>query len=389
VELLRFGGAAILLMATVVMAGCRQDHGSASVGEPKPAAPLDPKAINPDRRSALRDLTLASARVWHAPAVPIPEANLRHNPPGPGRIDETEEVECRFALMSVGGTTPKFYCELPNGERLKIKYGSGNPELHAEVAASRLLVALGFGADRMFIVRRVRCAGCPRFPFQSLRCFDRVGLRSACFPGGIDYRTVVEFDEAVIERMREGRRIEATEDQGWAWYELDRIDPARGGSSRAEVDALRLMAVLLAHWDNKSTNQRLLCVPGADGPDGTCAHALAMIQDLGATFGPLKIDLHNWRHGLIWKDGATCTVSMEQLPWGGGTFPEWRITEAGRRLLLGLLEQLTDQQLHDLFEGSRVTSHDQFSADARNPGAWVLAFKDKVRQIRDGGPCPS
>ena len=37
------------------------------------------------------------------------------------------------------------------------------------------------------------------------------------------------FDTAVIERRLDGRKIEGTDDQGWAWYELDKIDP------RAEV----------------------------------------------------------------------------------------------------------------------------------------------------------
>ncbi|HJR57776.1 MAG TPA: hypothetical protein VJ813_00185 [Vicinamibacterales bacterium] len=375
-------------MVTAVMsAACRPDQTAATAVEAKAGA-TERTAADPDRALRLREDALTSAKVWQPPAVPISEVNLRVNPPGAGPFGENDEVWCQFKLRTAGGTTPKFYCEIPTVGEVKVKYGS-NPELHAEVAASRLLSALGFGADRMSVVRRVRCAGCPSFPFQSLRCYDRVGRRSACFPGGIDYDAVVDFDVAVIERKLEGRVIEAVEDQGWAWYELDRIDPARGGATRAEVDGLRLMAVFLAHWDNKSTNQRLICRPGGEQADGGCTQPLAILQDLGATFGPTKIDLHNWRQGRIWKDGATCTVSMEHLPWGGGTFPEGRISDAGRRFLLGLLEQLSDRQLADLFDGSRVTWHDQFSAEARRADAWVRVFKDKVRQIRDGGPCPS
>jgi hypothetical protein len=79
---------------------------------------------------------------------------------------------------------------------------------------------------------------------------------------------------------------------------------------------------------------------------------------------------------------------MEDLPYRGGTFPRWRISDTGRRLLLGLLEGLSDQQLTDLFTASRITSYDQVTAAARGPRPWVEAFKDKVRQIREGGPCP-
>lgn len=336
----------------------------------------------------LREEALAAARVWTPPVVPISQINLRNNPAGPGGFAEDAEVDCRFTIQDVSGTTPKFYCELPNGDVVKIKYGGSNPELPSEVAATRLLSALGFGADRMYVVKRIRCAGCPSYPFYALRCLQEVGVKSACLPGGIDYSSIVNFDSVVVERRLEGRKIESSATPGWAWFELEKIDPLRGGSSRAEVDALRLMAMLLAHWDNKADNQRLSCAPADDRPDGSCARPVAILQDVGATFGPTKLDLHNWRNTRIWADGASCTVSMKTLPFSGATFPDWKITEEGRTLLLGLLEQLSDQQLRDLFEGSRITSFDQVPAEGRNADVWVRVFKDKVKQIREGGPCP-
>jgi len=379
----------VLILASVLTsAGCGAGETAATRAEAKASAGADGAALDADRARALRDESLASARVWQAPTAPISEVNFRANPAGPDGFDVDDEVVCRFQVRTVGGTTPKFYCELAPGRPIKVKYGA-NAELHAEVAASRLLSALGFGADRMFIVRKVGCAGCPSFPFQSLRCLDRVGLKSACFPGGIDYDRTIDFDLVVLERKVEGRVIEAVEDQGWSWFELDGIDPARGGSSRAEVDALRLMAVFLAHWDNKGPNQRLICRPGADRPDGGCSQPFAIMQDLGATFGPTKIDLHNWRQGRIWQDRPTCTVSMKHLPWEGATFPDQQISESGRQLLGGLLQQLSEQQLRDLFDGSRVTSHDQLTAESRHADAWVRVFKDKRKQISDGTRCPS
>jgi hypothetical protein len=376
---MRFRLAGLLAVVILVAGGV----GCSGGGAPAAATGGD------TRTAALREAALAAARVWRPPSVPIATADLGSNPDVPGGFAESQALTCRFVLREAGGTTPKFYCQLPDGRELKIKYGRNNPELGAEVAATRLLEALGFGADRMFIVERVRCAGCPAYPFQALRCYARVGLQAACFPGGIDEGRVIDFDVAVVEQKLEGRVIEAFEDQGWAWYELERIDPGRGGSTRAEVDAFRLMAIFLAHWDNKAPNQRLICPPGFDDPDGTCREPLAIMQDVGATFGPLKIDLHHWRSGRVWRDGATCTVSMEHLPWEGATFPERQISEGGRQLLLGLLEQLRDDQLRALFEGARVPSFDQISGEARRVEAWVDAFNDRVDQIRKGGPCPS
>ena len=369
-----------LLAAAVLVAG---GIACSNGGAPAAATGSDAGA------AALREAALKAARVWRPPSVPIAAADLGSNPPVEGGFSEHDALACRFVLREAGGTTPKFYCQLPDGRELKIKYGRNNPELGGEVAATRLLAALGFGADRMFVVERVRCAGCPTFPFQALRCHARVGLQAACFPGGIDEDRIVDFDVAVVEQKLEGRVIEAFEDQGWAWYELDRIDPAHGGSTRAEVDAFRLMAIFLAHWDNKAPNQRLICPTGFDDPDGTCREPLAIMQDVGATFGPLKIDLHHWRTGRIWKDGATCTVSMEHLPWQGATFPERQISESGRQLLLGLLDQLRDDQVRALFEGARVPLFAQVSGEAQRVESWVEAFRNRVDQIRKGGPCPS
>ena len=146
------------------------------------------------------------------------------------------------------------------------------------------------------------------------------------------------------------------------------------------------MAVLLAHWDNKAENQRLVCPEGA-GDTGSCTAPVAIVQDLGATFGPLKVDLANWSRTPMWSDAKTCTVSMETLPYKGSTFPKRRISEAGRKMLLGLLEQVSDQQLAELFTASRITSYDQISAAARDAGPWVAAFREKVKQIRAAGPC--
>jgi hypothetical protein len=342
---------------------------------PQASTAADP-AIGAAEASRVEALRRAS--VWAPPDVPIPAANLGENPSGGFRADEI--VECAFTTAPVGGTTPKFYCELADGRAVKVKYGANNPELPAEVAATRLLAALGFGADRMYIVRAVRCAGCPRFPFQALRCLERTGW-STCLSGAGPVR---EFRAAVIEERLQGYKIEATGDQGWGWQELSQVDEAAGGSPRAHLDGFRLLAMLLGHWDNKAANQRLLCPPG----DAPCSRPLAMMQDVGATFGPTKVDLANWSRARIWRDRRACTISMAEMPWNGATFPDHQVSDAGRRFLLDLLQQLSDNQLRTLFVSSGITSHEQLSARARDPSAWVAAFRDKVRQIRDAGPCP-
>lgn len=333
-----------------------------------------PGAVRADD-TARRERALQRARVWIPPAVPIGRANLAANPDVSLRADA--DLPCTFDVAVVGGLTPKFPCTTNGGERLKVRYGAANPEIPAELAASRLLSSLGFPTDPVYAVRSVQCEGCPAFPFLALRCFRNVHAETACMPLR-DREQVRRFTPVLVERRFKGRTIEEADREGWSWDELERIDPALG-ASRAEVDALRLMAVLLAHWDNKSENQRLICPPGAESPDGECERPLAMISDLGATFGPLKAHLSRWQAVPMWADRAKCEVSLQSLPYRGGTFPRRRISEEGRRLAIELLSQLSTRQLQDLFTG----------AGFENVPSWVAAFQHKMTQLQSAGPCPT
>ena len=334
----------------------------------------------------MREEAFSRARVWSNPEIPIAHFDFAANPPRGFQI--SDDVSCRFVIQKLSGRTQKFHCQMPDGRIFKVKYGAQNAELQAEVAGTRLLRALGFSADDMFVVHAVRCDGCPRFPFHSLRCNETLALPALCFGGPLAADGVRTFTSAVIERRFEGTVIEGFEDQGWNWYELNRIDASRGGATRAEVDAFRLLAVVLAHWDNKAANQRLICPTGRELPDGQCAGPVAMIQDLGATFGPIRVDLPSWRATPVWRDRAACTISMRALPYDGATFPDVSVSDAGRLMIVRLLEQLSHHQLRDLFKASRITSYDGIDGEGRDPDAWARVFEDKVRQLREGGPCP-
>jgi hypothetical protein len=187
-----------------------------------------------------------------------------------------------------------------------------------------------------------------------------------------------DFEWPAVERHFEGTTIETADDEGWAWFDLDRIDPVVG-AARAEVDALRLAAMLVAHWDNKAANQRLVCAVPLDPGTLNCPQPVAIIHDLGATFGPKRTNLSRWAATPVWTDASRCRVSMRQLPYGGGTFPDAEIGEAGRALLLRQLRTLESRQILELFAGARFV----------NPQRWSDVFQDKVRQIASAGPCPS
>lgn len=74
---------------------------------------------------------------------------------------------CRLLPSEPSGTTPKFDCLFAGGEKVKVKYGN-DAEIHGEAAATALLRMLGYPADTITIVPRLRCYGCPRHPFAAM-----------------------------------------------------------------------------------------------------------------------------------------------------------------------------------------------------------------------------
>jgi hypothetical protein len=207
---------------------------------------------------------------------------------------------------------------------------------------------------------------------------------------------VVEFDPAAIERKLPGRAMETKPDSGWTWSELEDIGPGAAPGARAQRDALKLLAAFVQHTDNKAANQRLLCPKGEELGRTGCRRPVLMVSDLGLTFGHAgmlnknadSVSLATWTQMPVWKDRGRCVARLKGS--FTGSFSDPKISEAGRAFLAGLLVQLTDAQLRDLFEVARVKgrSNDP-SSDPLKDGAparvdeWVAAFKLKRAQIVD------
>ena len=367
-------GLALALAAAASAWVLATEHRDAALdGEYRPREPLS-WPVTPSRASEIRKDALRRAEVFVTPQQePAIDLDTLEPP-----------LTCRFVARYPSGTSAKFDCVLEGGEIVKVKYGR-NPEVAAEVAATRLLSGLGYAADRMTLARTVRCYGCPRYPFFAMRLLQFTGTHSL-YPVHGDEDGYSEFTWAAIER-KFGTPIETPDTEGWAWWELPKDDRAEA-TRRTDLDSLRLMAIFLAHWDNKAQNQRLVCLDPVGATDARCERPLLMLQDLGATFGPAKANLAQWSTRPVWADRATCTVSMKALPFHGGTFPDSRISEAARVRVANQLAALTDADIAGLFAAARFPQHYSGTDDDRDLAAWLAAFKDRVGQIRSAGPCP-
>jgi hypothetical protein len=328
--------------------------------------------MSPEERreaSSRRD-DIARARVWTP--VRTEALDLWSGPPGPQAFSPAALVVCDYVEKDMSGSTPKFSCRLPTGDVVKVKFGQDNGEVYAEVAATRLLWALGFGADRMYPVK-VLCHGCPE---------DGVGAPVEA--------TIRRYDIAVIERKLPGYEIDGPGGEGWAWPELDTVDPERGGASRAHRDALKLLAAFIQHTDSKREQQRLLCLDPRK--TARCRHPFMMINDLGKTFGRANafnrdgvssVNLKAWSDMSVWADTPGCRANIPKSLTG--TLDNPSISEAGRAFLAARLSRLTDAQVRDMFAVARFPARDRAAGDAagHEVAEWVAAFKAKVRAVRE------
>ena len=326
--------------------------------------------------AAERRAALGRAQVW-APTN-IRSMDLKTGPRGPGAFALGETVTCDYIERDMHGRSPKFTCVIPGvtPDRVKVKYGVGNAEVYGEVLSTRLLWALGFGADRMYPVR-VICRGCP----------EKIQAERA-LPSGERV-----FDPAVIERKMPGRVLESRSDEGWSWKELDLVDVEAGGAPRSHRDGLKLLAVMLQHSDSKPSQQRLACLD-ADGPAGSnghgaaCTHPFMLVQDLGLTFGRSDmfyrdknyVNLARWADTPVWTGSAGCVGNLEAPLFA--TLDRPVISESGRAFLAGLLGQLRDRQIRDLFEAARITRRPASTHSAAPTiDQWVAVFKHKRDEI--------
>ncbi len=83
----------------------------------------DKRVVGDEERREL----LSRAHVWRRPSIPISRATFMNL--------NLDELSCKLKVSDVGGTTPKFDCELDTGQEIRIKYGPGR-EVPAEAATT-------------------------------------------------------------------------------------------------------------------------------------------------------------------------------------------------------------------------------------------------------------
>jgi hypothetical protein len=378
---------------------------------PDPTLKVKPQFFtSKDRQDAIRKAAIytpkavAEVDIMTGPAQKKKEFQFHMN----------DTVTCEFVTpgQQMGGNTPKFLCKILkvesldgtvqtasdqiNDDPLKVKFGDDNREVYAEIVSSRLLWALGFYTDAWYPIR-VDCTNCPADP-----------------ESGSGARAPRTFKEASVVRKLEGHKMVETgnDDEGWSWKEFETLN----GSPTYEKDGLKLMAAFISHSDNKPPQQRLVCDTvntdtTTQPPTVTCHLSQMVVQDVGATFGgggaftentTAKINIHEWSQKPVWKkvgkasdqQPPQCQATLHKSLTAKDGLDDPMISEEGRRFTAGLMCQLSDQQITDMFKLARVSEMPEFhnSDGSFKQGMsedsvvqqWVTVFKQKREDIAAG-----
>ena len=171
--------------------------------------------------------------------------DIREGPPGQGGFPFLATVDCDHVDKPLGGHSLKFACDVGREDIVKVKVGESNGEVYGEVAATRLCGRSDSAPT-----------ACIRFVCGAMGCPARFGGK----PSGSN--TTV-FDPAVIEREMAGAQFD--DDRDGRGRRSTRVDPQRGGASRREIDALKLIGRLPAAHRQQTRATAIAVHRGAAG----------------------------------------------------------------------------------------------------------------------------
>jgi len=225
---------------------------------------------------------------------------------------------------------------------------------YTEVAAARVMWALGFPVDDLWPVREVHCFGCPSDPFYPNKS-------KKIYPELV-------FEDAVVERRIKGKKIESEPTlfgQGWDWGEARAALKGASRQQQIEFEGLLVILSLLNHISNDFEQQRIVCDKGSIGADGLCNRTIMMVQDLGSTFGhkskeyKSKGSFKHWSKEPVFSDPGKCVLNLEFSTEHDSKDVKLTISQEGVDFIKSKLSRLPEESVHAIFELAKMDKADQ------------------------------
>jgi len=300
--------------------------------------------------------------LWHSPGD-ISQLDLSN---GPGSPSLAPVAPFTFVKEDTTGASVKFRVKDAQGINWTVKIGI---ESQAETVATRLVWAMGFFAEEAYYMDRVEIKNLPRLS------------------RGQEF---VEPGSIVRGARFEPRRKGVTRGATWDWLK----NPFIGSR---ELDGLKVMMVLLANYDTRLENNRILYEKNADG----AMEARYVVTDIGATFGRVgglggsrvKNSLKDFQESkfIVSVQNGVVEFDYNTRPQGAGKFasifsPGYGKSQANKEKAMKripvvnahwigeMLSQLSHDQLRDAF---RAAHYDQQTMEG-----FIKVLRDRIDQLK-------
>jgi hypothetical protein len=300
--------------------------------------------------------------LWRDPGN-ISELNLSY---GPGSEELAPVGPFTFVKEDPTGASPKFRVKDARGVNWTVKTGI---EAQAETVATRLVWAMGYFAEEAYYLDRAEVKNLPRLSR---------GQES------------VEGGSIVRGARFEPRRKGVTRGAIWDWLK----NPFIGSR---EMDGLKVLMVLLANYDTRLENNRVLYQK--DEASGQM-QARYVVTDIGATLGKVgglggkrvKNSLEDFKASnfIVGVENGIVEFDYSTRPKGAGKFASLfspgygksqankekamrRIPVANARWMGEMLSRLSDDQLEDAF---RAANYDKKIMDG-----FIETLRERIKQL--------
>jgi len=267
---------------------------------------------------------------------------------GIGGPDLAPKPPFTFDKEDMSGTNPKIKVFDANGVKWNIKF---DEEVHAEVAASRIVWACGYMVEESYFV--------PSGKVQGVQ-----GLTRA--------KKWIGSDGSFTDGMFEKRPDTITRRRTpWEWDS----NPFTGTK---ELSGLSILNTMLNNWDAKTENNNVLAMYDEEG---TTIQEWYIVTDWGGTFGKmggsLALNKTKWDVDDFRKQSFIDGVSKGSIKFhysGKMRSALKSIPLEHARWFAGIVGQLTDEQLRAAFKAAGATEMEVASFAAR--------LREKINELK-------
>jgi len=257
---------------------------------------------------------------------------------GIGSIEGMPKSPFKFEKEDTSGTNPKIKVIDANGVKWNVKF---DEEVHAEIAASRIVWAFGYNVEESYYVASAQVDGVTSLG----RARKFVGANGA-------------IRDAFFEKRPDDI---ARHKEAWSWSS----NPFSGSK---EMSGLILLNVLVNNWDAKQMNNGVL---GKFDNNGG-VNDWYTVCDWGGTFGKYgSVFSHSkWNTGDFNKQSYIDGVSGNtlKLHYKGKMGVSHAVPLEHARWFASLANRLTDDQIRQAFKASGATESE------------VASFSGKIRE---------